>query len=187
MARVLPHQLAVFERLRDILSTLTLDIPSLPLPVLMEDRVVIGKTTLGKEEPPPVFSLLEAPRPDDAPLHGAMNGMFQKFKWHILLQGFATDDRVDKTAPAYYMKAAAEKHLYNHLLGLKSGSSGERLHPDDYLLGKTTTGQNLTAGVYIYPGVVRPATKDVSPTAFFYVPLILDMVVNLSDPYVEIL
>ena len=142
----------------------------------MRAKVVRGRTTLGaaEDDSPPVLSFLEKPSPEVG-IPAGEQGVRRLENWTLLLQGFAPDDKKNPTDPAYLLKAQVEQRL-SQIIEIDP-STGDPVFPDVYLLG------SLIIGLTIGQGVVRPPDKQVSPTAFFYLPLIVKMKTDVSKPY----
>lgn len=139
----------------------------------LRGKVFRGKTEFGQEVALPAFSLLEALVP--LPANAVGDGRLKRGDWQLLLQGFAENDMANPADPAYYLKAAAELRL-SRVIAQREQSS-QALFPDDFMLG------NMITGLIIGQGVVRPPDKNVSTTAFFYIPLVVEMVTNTGNPY----
>lgn len=145
-----------------------------PYALDMRDKVFRGRTEFGQDVILPAFSILESPVPVES-LHAGEGGVKKKENWRLLLQGFGTDDKLNPTDPAYMLKAVAEQRLARIIAEKEQGLGP--LFPDDYLLG------NLITGLKIPQGVVRPPEKQISATAFFYIPLIIEMTTDTRNPY----
>lgn len=170
-------QLRVMKRITTLLETIERpDSDS----ALMTGRVYRGRTTLGINEPNPALSLLEAPKPDLQPVTAGENKIAQSTLWTLLLQGFATDDKVNPTDPAYTLKGLCEQKLAQIIATTK----GNATFPDDYLL-PDNNGNKLITGLTIGPGVVRPPDAQVSATAYFYLPLVVNLTLNAAVPFVD--
>src|SRR5690606_11541926 len=98
------------------------------------------------------------------------NGM-----WTLLIQGIAEDDKANPGDAAYYLAAAVEAQLAK-LTAMKPGRPVP-LYPDDHLLG------GLVTGIEIAPPLVRPPEKEVSSTAYFFLPLLVGVAVAPGQPY----
>ena len=125
-----------------------------------------GRTLFGEGDPIPMISILESPR-SDAGLFAGDNAA-RKEDWSLLIQGWAHDDPVNPTDPAYGLMDAVEQRL-SRLISV-SGATGNPDYPDEYLLGRSV------ADVTVLPGVVRPPMEQVSSKAFFYLPIRLSLV-----------
>lgn len=133
-----------------------------------------GKLVVSAKEVEDTLSLLEAPRPVVGQPAGH-NGYRRLETWTLLLQGWPKDDKENPSDPAYMMKAACEERLYR-LIAVDE-SSGLPMHPAEYMLGGDISA--LTIG----QGVVRPPSEDAaSRLAMFYLPLILEINTDISNP-----
>jgi len=134
-----------------------------------------GKLVVSAKEVEDCLSILEAPRPVVGQPAGHL-GYKRLETWTLLVQGWPKDDKENPSDPAYAMKVAVEQWLYR-IIAVEE-SSGLRVHPDVYLLGGDIA--SLTIG----QGVVRPPSEDAaSRLAMFYLPLILEITTDISNPY----
>ena len=130
-------------------------------------RVFRGRSVFGQDDPLPMVSVLEAPRPDQD-LVTAKNGM-QLDDWPLYFQGWAQDDPSNPTDPAYRL-AADVKQALAMLIDRRPESAPY------YLLG------DLILDLTIGPGTVRPPDQ-VSSWAYFYLPVTVKLKESLTDPY----
>lgn len=139
----------------------------------LRGKVWFNRNKFGATEVP-ALALLESPRPGGS-LPVGENKYYRSDTWLLLLQGFVADS--DKTGEAaYWLKAYTEERLAR--LVKIDRSSGKPSFPDEYFLG------NLIDGLTIEQGVVRPPEENISPTAFFYIPLTVKLVTDSSAPFV---
>lgn len=146
-----------------------------PYDVDLRDKAFRGKTVFGNDTLPPFLSLLESPQPGMVDAVGFAKTTRREF-WSILLQGFVIDDPVNPTDPAYLLKAQVEQRL-SRLIA--TNAEDDPLFPNEYLLGK------LIISLTIGQGVVRPPDEKVSSKAFFYIPLVIEMKTDTSNPYAD--
>ena len=121
----------------------------------LQGRVFRGRSVFGQDDPLPMVSVLEAPRPDQN-LVTAKNGV-QLDEWPLYFQGWAQDDPNNPTDPAYRL-AADVKQALAMLIDRRPESAPY------YLLG------DLVLDLTISPGTVRPPDQ-VSSWAYFYLPV----------------
>ena len=133
----------------------------------LQGRVFRGRSVFGQDDPLPMVSVLEAPRPDQN-LVTAKNGM-QLDDWPLYFQGWAQDDPSNPTDPAYRL-AADVKQALAMLIDRRPESAPY------YLLG------DLILDLTIGPGAVRPPDQ-VSSWAYFYLPVTVKLKESLTDPY----
>lgn len=134
-----------------------------------------GKLVVSAKEVEDCLSVLEAPRPVVGQPAGHQ-GHKRLETWTLLVQGWPKDDKENPSDPAYAMKAAVEQWLYR-LIAVEE-QTGMPVYPDLYLLGGDIA--SLTIG----QGVVRPPSEDAaSRLAMFYLPLILEITTDVSNPY----
>lgn len=138
-------------------------------------RCFRGKLIVSAREVEDTLSILEAPRPIVG-LPAAEHGHKRLETWTLLVQGWPKDDKENPSDPAYAMKAAVEQWLYR-IIAVKE-QSGLPVYHDLYLLGGDVA--SLTIG----QGVVRPPSEEAaSRLAMFYLPLILEITTDVSNPY----
>lgn len=140
----------------------------------LRGSVLIGRTIVGSEQPVPFVSILEDPNPG-AGVAAGQEGRVKRQPFRLLVQGFAADDRKNPTVPAYRLMGQVLGQL-NRAIDEKD-ESGKPLYPDDFYLG------GLVSSLVIGQGVVRPPEEKVSPTAFFYIPLVVNLATDTRNPY----
>ena len=133
----------------------------------LQGRVFRGRSVFGQDDPLPMVSVLEAPRPDQN-LVTAKNGV-QLDDWPLYFQGWAQDDPSNPTDPAYRL-AADVKQALAMLIDRRPESAPY------YLLG------DLILDLTISPGTVRPPDQ-LSSWAYFYLPVTVKLKESLTDPY----
>ena len=133
----------------------------------LQGRVFRGRSVFGQDDPLPMVSVLEAPRPD-RDLVTAKNGM-QLDDWPLYFQGWAQDDPSNPTDPAYRL-AADVKQALAMLIDRRPESAPY------YLLG------DLILDLTISPGTVRPPDQ-LSSWAYCYLPVTVKLKESLTDPY----
>lgn len=169
-AVLVPTRLLILQRLTALIEATT---TGLPLPAVdLTGRVFRGRSLTGTETDRPAVSILESPRPESAIFAG--NWEAQKAGWTLLVQGLVDDDKENPADAAYYLAAAVEAQLYKTVA---LNQNGGPVHPQHYLLG------NLVTSIEIAPAVVRPPEKEVSSTAFFFLPLRLGVAASPGQPY----
>jgi hypothetical protein len=137
-------------------------------------KVYRGRAIISAKDVEDCMSILEAPRPVIGAPAGE-EGHKRREPWTLLLQGWPKDDKDNPSDPAYNMKAAVEKQLYR-IIAVQA-KDGLPTYPDEYMLGNDIV--SLTIG----QGVVRPPSEEAaSRLAMFYIPLIIDMVTDVSNP-----
>lgn len=149
----------------------------------LSSAVFPGVEALGASDPTPAVTILESPKPsptDDLTgedrAHPGLETMV------LLVQGFAEKGEDSRGGPAYALKAQVEQALSRVIqpaTGVKNGGK----YPDDWMLG-TVNGKYLVTSFTIQTGGVRPPKNGVSPTAFFYLPLVIKFSFNPTNPYV---
>lgn len=127
----------------------------------LDGAVFRGRGRFGDGDPDVMVSILENPRPDFGNPVG--DGTTRHEMWPLLIQGWCPDDAENPSDPVYGLLDDVERRLM--MLVAVNRNSGNPVHPDLYLLGRTVTDIALT------PGVVRPPTDGISSRAFFYLPV----------------
>lgn len=132
-----------------------------------------GRAIIGADETLPHVSFLENPRQANGQEAGA-DKIRRTDTWSLLVQGFAVDDKANPTDPAYVLNDIVAKRLA--MIVEIDDETGNPKFPDIHLLG------GLILSMTIGQGVVRPPTANVSPTAFFYLPLDIKLVTDPRNP-----
>lgn len=136
-----------------------------------------GRVVFGDTDPLPMVSLLEAVLPSEQ-YPGAEDNPNRNGPWDLMVQGFVDDDFENPTDPAQFLLADVvrrlaieRKKVYGSGVSFGSGSPG--------VFGfKNIT--RLDLGV----GVVRPP-DEISAKAYFWLPVSIVLVEDLTDPYNE--
>lgn len=175
-----PTRLAILQRLTSHLELLHPGTdPSYTFD--LREKVFRGRHVLGDDvaeyESLPVVSILESPRPDLSIFTGEWDSV-RKDYWTLLIQGIGQDDKLAPTDKLYHLTAQIEMHLAR-LVETRPETGGPR-YPQEHLLGR------LISGLEIAAPIVRPSEKGVSSKAFFYLPLRLQIAVDLSRPYASV-
>lgn len=159
------YRLTVLKKLTDHLKGIT---PANGYPGYnLSSSVFRGRTLFGENDPVPLVSILEAPRPDQGKFAGEDNYQ-RKEDWSLVIQGWAHDDIANPTDPAYNLMDVVEMHL--HRITAVDSSSGFEVYPNEYMLGRTISSLD------VLPGIVRPPSAEVSAKAFFYLPVRVGLV-----------
>jgi hypothetical protein len=145
----------------------------------LRGKVVRGLSVLPVDEIENKLSILEFPRQELYSPVGA-HGVARQDSWTLMLQGWPTNDPEQPSDPAYVMKAEVE-HRLARLIAEKSQGRGP-LYPDEYMLGKHE-GEYEISALTIAPGVVRPPEDAASRLAMFYLPLVVGIKVDVSNPF----
>ena len=138
----------------------------------LEGSVFRGRAVYGESDPLPLVSILDAPE-QPAGLDHQGSGK-QLVDWTLVVQGFADDDPLNPTDPAYYLEADVKMALAREKAA--RGGTGEG---DNDLLGMGGRVDDIRIG----QGVRRPPEANVSSKAFFWLLLHLTILEDLIDPY----
>lgn len=169
----LPYRLAVLQRLTTLIEGTT-GLDHNGVPFNLQGKVFRGRTEFGTETDLPAVSILESPNPDIGKFAG--DGQAMADNWVLLIQGWAIDDPMNPSDPAYYLAAAVTQRL-SRITAQKDG--GRTLDKENYMLG------DLVTSAEIGPSVVRPLDKSTSSRAFYYQPIRLGLACTLNDPYLS--
>lgn len=139
----------------------------------LSGSVVRGVLTIGSDRKVPLLAINEPPTPTDS-LFADAGATKKKEVWRLLLQGFAEADENNSNDPAYLLKAITEQRLSR----LVEETQGRHTFPEGKAFAKL-----VIAKLKVHQGVVRPPDDKVSPTAFFYIPLTIEMGTDICNPY----
>lgn len=146
-------------------------------PYDLSKSVFRGRVEFGDEVKEPFLAILEAPRQID-PNGGGSGRLLQDEDWTILIHGFAKDDKKNPTDPAYDLLAWVQMRLARITTEARNGARGG-LYPNEWRLG------NLIGEVRYQIPIVRPGKDNVSDTAYFYMPISVGNVTDLTMPFVQ--
>ncbi len=133
-----------------------------------------GRQRYGHNEPCPMVSMLQAPN-IDLDNDNVGTGTIRKSNKSYLIQGWADDDSVNPTDPAHALLAEVKRAL-SPILDMDHA---------DYMLKSYNTDNSeigLIEDINISTGLVRPPEMQVSEKAYFWLPVIVTFVENISDP-----
>lgn len=181
---MISNKLNILKRLTTHLQAITPDWTDLPAPMQgivcpynLSQSVYRGRLLFGKEVALPYLSIFE-PVEQAEPLSPDFNVPIEKEDWLVLIQGFVADDRDNPTDPAYDLLAWVQMRLARLTLQKSNGAQGG-VYPNEYLLGR------LISRVQFHIPIVRPGRDTVSDKAYFYLPLTLGNVTDLSMPFTQ--
>lgn len=180
---MISKKLLIMRRLTEVLEGITPAWTDLPpemagvvCPWDMSKSVFRGRAFYGKETKPPFISLLEAPRQLD-PIYGGQTDVSAE-NWTLLVQGFVKEDQKHPTDEAYDLLAWVQMRLSRISQQQVNGGRGG-MYPLQFRLG------SLVADVAMQIPIVRPGKDDVSDTAYFYQPISVGKVTDLTMPFVK--
>jgi hypothetical protein len=127
-----------------------------------------GRVLFGSDDPLPMLAIVERPVEDLGGVESPRGSQVQRTLWDLLVQGFVRDDKANPSDPAHYLLADVKKRL--------AIERSERRQPN--LLGM----EGRVADMQIGAGVVRPP-DDTSTMTMFWLPLTLELVEDLSNPF----
>lgn len=181
---MISKKLKIMKALTEHLQGITPDWVDLPpamagetCPYDLSKSVFRGRVEFGDEVKEPFLAILEAPRQLD-PNGGGSGRLQQDEDWTILIHGFAKDDKKHPTDPAYDLLAWVQMRLARITTENRNGSRGG-LYPNEWRLG------GLIGEVRYQIPIVRPGKDNVSDTAYFYMPISVGNVTDLTMPFVQ--
>lgn len=177
-----PKQLRILKKLTALIEGInpTNDDPATGEPYVhdLRGKVYRGRSILTVDDAEDTISILEFPRQEETSVIGA-NGVVRNDSWMLMLQGWPADDPENPSDSAYVLKAIIEQRLCRILAELPNGRGGAF---PEYMLGEHEGKRELTSFT-IAPGVVRPPEDAASRLAMFYMPLVLGVRVDVSQPF----
>ncbi len=172
----IPARLHVLKRLTELLEGVdALDHAGVPYNLV--GKVYRGRTEFGDETTLPALSILESPSPDVGRFAG--DGQAMTDTWVLLIQGWALNDPLNPSDPAYWLAAAVQKRLAL-LNAEKKDGSARPLDKEWYQLG------GLLSKAEVGPSVVRPLDSKTSSRAFFYQPIRVGLAQYVIEPYLSV-
>ena len=137
-----------------------------------------GRRVYGDSDPVPMLSIVEHLNPDVVLNTAGQNSRMRDETWILLVQGWV-DSTADQfpTDEAYQLKANVEKNLFR-LVDTDEPGGGYPMYPDEYMLG--LHGKSIS-GISIGPGITSGPREGVSSKAFFYLPVGIGLITDLSD------
>lgn len=162
-----PFRLRVLKKLTELFEGIT---PANGYTHDLTGKVFRGRTMFGEDDPIPLVSILEAPIQDD-PIMSSLTQTATNGELALLIQGFVKDDALNPTDPAHHLMAEVKRAL-----AIERKTNG----PLGTMLGED---RGKVAEIMISSGVVRPA-DEISDYAYFWLPVTLKIVEDISNPYV---
>lgn len=173
---MISKKLQILKKLTEHLEGINPDVDP-DSPYDLRGQVFRGRAVFGDEVKPPFIAILEAPRQIN-PNGGGDASLTQDEDWTLLVQGFASEDAYHPFDPAYMLLAYVQKRLARLSQEKPNGGRGG-LYPAEYRLG------GLVGKIGYQIPIVRPGKDDVSDTAYFYMPVSVEVVTDLSEPIIE--
>lgn len=142
-------------------------------PFDLTDLVFRGRLRYGHNEPVPMVSLMQAPNIDIETVDVG-KGRQRTTDKTFLIQGWVADDFNNPTDPAHELLAEVKQAL-GQIMDMDS---------EHYMLQSySNTGNGLISNISISSGLVRPPEASISDKAYFWLPVLVTLIENLSDPY----
>ena len=181
---MISKKLAIMKALTEHLQGITpawVDLPpgmeGVTCPYDLSNSVFRGRLEFGDEVGDTFIAILEAPRQLD-PNGAGTSSLLVDENWTLLIHGFVADDKKNPTDPAYDLMAWVQMRLARITTEAKNGSRGG-LYPSEWRLG------GLLAEIRYQIPIVRPGKDVVSNEAYFYLPVSVGNVTDLTMPFVE--
>jgi hypothetical protein len=140
-------------------------------------RVYRGRLVFGDNDPVPCIAVNESPIDDPAVQRADEDGKTNLYDLEVFVQGWVDPAGDNPTDPAEQLLACVKKRL-SEIVQRPMSRGGRPLDNDIYMLGGRIT--SLRFG----PGVVRPPQDGVSSWAFFYLPIVVGIGEDVSQPFV---
>lgn len=128
----------------------------------LNGKVYRGRSVIGAEADAPMASLIEDPRPD-FPIT-TDNNIAKSETWLLHLQAWVKDDKLNPLDEAYQIGFDIDRCLARVI---KLDDEGRPKYEGEYYLGL----RGLIADINFGPGVARAPVENVSPLAFYYLPI----------------
>jgi hypothetical protein len=146
----------------------------------LSSSVFRGRAVHGDDAPETMLSIVEFLQPDRTLETASENNLLRSEQWILLVQGWVkNEDHAHPTDEVYQLKATTELRL-SRLIEINR-STGDPEYPNEYLLGLH---KKSISSMTIGPGVVSGPRIEVSPKAFFYLPLGINLVLDVTKPFV---
>lgn len=135
----------------------------------LRPRVFRGRTLFGPSDPLPLVSILEHPRPLEQEESPRDFDTISRGPWELIVQGFVQDDPEHPTDPAHILVAEVIKAI------VLQRKRNDHLGFGNYM--------PCVTAIHIGQPLVRPGDDVISMSAFFYLPVTLDLSEDLADPF----
>lgn len=143
----------------------------------LSSSVHLHRVLFGTETPAPYLSIVPAPKqePYDA---ADVERVVGKTPWLLLIQGYEKNDGEDFDS-VYYLMAATQRHLSRIVEQRRSGLGAT--YPTERLLGLP----GVVTSIELGQGIVRPPDGQQVSQTFFYIPVVVGYVIDMTSPYVS--
>ncbi|MDA3808274.1 MAG: hypothetical protein PF440_10255 [Thiomicrorhabdus sp.] len=140
-------------------------------------KVFRGRDRLGRDEPLPMVTLLQAAEIDES--FFPVGDGAERNDWKVyLIQGFTGRGPMNTPTDSVHPLLAEVKRILAPINDFRSVHHGLKA----YNISNPTRG--IIADIQISTGLVRPPDADLSPdSSYFWLPVRLNLVENLNDPY----
>jgi hypothetical protein len=165
---VMPRQLQIMKQLQQLFMTIT---TANGYNNDVGENVFFGRGLFGDDTPRPFLSVVENDRPPETIFAGEFK-QGGEFDWILLVQGWAIDDPVNPSVPAYYLAADVAKAC-SRIIAVDTMGNG--IAPW-FMLG------GLISDMKFSPGIVRPPVDTTTDYCMFYLPLVLKFAYNIFTP-----
>lgn len=131
-------------------------------------HVFRGRRIFGAETVSPFLSILETEQGDDQANTAGRDKVVRLEWWTLHVQGWLTPDDEHPTDDLYNLLASVEKRVATQVMVEGAAS---------YRLG------GVISDIRVLPGMVLAATPEVGGVECFYLPLMLQVPIDLRDPW----
>jgi hypothetical protein len=143
----------------------------------LREHVYRGRVTFAQDEvTSAILSIVESPKPIEPVAVGSKST--RKSSWVLLVQGTMPEDKKSNgpSDQLYNLMAVVQSRMF--MIAEVNEATGDPMYPD---VAKLLDGNfdSLAIG----EGIVRPSDPQISPYAFFYVPVTVGIVTDLRNPY----
>lgn len=150
--------------------------PAEPYTVDLRGKGSIGRLVFGADTKPPFFSVIDV-TPGVIPTRTAGMNQHKRIESRsVFVQGFARKDEDDPILPAHEFGAIVMERLARITATDRNGNAR---YAGDYMLQKLITDMRIG----------QPAARmdpEIGPTAFFYLLIEIDLIVDVVKPYATI-
>jgi hypothetical protein len=143
-------------------------------------RVYRGRMWYGDESPLPMVSVIEGADPADAVAEPPAFHPVCEYDYALIVQGWAKDDPLNPTDPAYALLADIRRCLA--IEATRKIGVGPATERDVFGLKQDGHGPNAITGLRFGPGVVR-MPDDLSDTAWWWLTVYVRIMDVAAKPY----
>lgn len=147
-----------------------------PYDIDLRGKGSVGRLQFGADEKPPFFAVIDV-TPGAMPISGAGMHKHKRIESRsVFIQGFARKDADNPILPAHEFAAVVMERLSRIIA---TNREGKPVYPTDYMLDGLLSEMRLG----------QPSARldvEIGPTAFFYLLVEIDLIVDVTKPYATI-